>query len=54
MEIKQWLCMIVAVLFIIFVGYFSWKIGRRINYSWSYEDMVKDTVRQMVKEECLK
>lgn len=36
------------------IGYLGWQIERRWNYSMSYEDMVKRTVREMVKPEALK
>lgn len=36
------------------IGYVGWQIEKRWNYSMSYEDMVKRTVREMVKPEALK
>ena len=37
-----------------FFGYAAWTVGKRINYAWQYEDMVRATVREMVKESALK
>jgi len=33
--------------------YLVWEVTRSINYSLSYEDMVKETVRSVVKPECI-
>ena len=30
-----------------------WEVGRRINYNFSYNDMVLDTIKDNVKSECL-
>ena len=34
--------------------YFSWSIGRYVNYNLSYKDMVVETIKEQVKAECLK
>jgi len=34
--------------------YGSYWVAKTVSYTIFYEDMVKDTVRQMVKDECLK
>jgi hypothetical protein len=49
---------IVAVLFIVLMLYGSCKLSRWINYRWDwdhgYKSQVEDTVRELVKPECLK
>jgi len=30
-----------------------WEVGRRINYSFSYENMVLESIKTTVKTECL-
>lgn len=45
---------IVVLVLCIAVGYGSWRVGKYINYSLQYEDMVRATVREMVKPEALK
>lgn len=47
-----WAALILAVGFPIAFG--GWWIGKRVNYSLQYEDMVRATVREMVKPEALK
>lgn len=32
----------------------AWFVGRKFNYKLSYENMVKETVSAMVKDEALK
>jgi hypothetical protein len=34
--------------------YGLWQVGRHLNYSWSYEDMVQETICETVKHEHLK
>lgn len=36
------------------IGFGFWWVGKRVNYSLQYEDMVRATVREMVKPETLK
>lgn len=36
------------------IAYFGWMVARQWNYHWGYEQMVKDTVCEMVKPEHLK
>lgn len=48
-------CGIVVAICVFAIGaYTIWSIGKRMNYSLQYEDMVQQTVRDMVKAECLK
>ena len=54
MGILKGLGIVLAVMIIAAIGYGSWQLGRKINYTMSYEDMVKQTVKYMVKDECLK
>jgi len=39
---------------VITISYGLWWIGKRANYSFQYEAMVKETIRETVKQECLK
>lgn len=36
------------------VGFGGWWLERKIHWSLSYSGQVQDTVKQMVKPECLK
>jgi len=45
---------IIAILGLIAAVYGGWCLERKIHYSLSYKSMVQETVREMVKEECLK
>ena len=47
------LCFCFLMLFVAF-GLGTWYVARKVNYSFSYKSMVEQTVRDMVKEECLK
>ena len=38
---------------VVFV-YYSTVVEKNINYSWQYEPMVKKTITETVKPECLK
>jgi flagellar basal body-associated protein FliL len=42
------------VIIIVVFALSSWFIGRKINYSLSYENMVRQTIIETVKEDCLK
>lgn len=44
-----------AVITAIVAGlYFSiWYLGKFVNYKFSYENMVKDTFREMIQEEII-
>lgn len=44
-----------AVITAIVAGlYFSiWYLGKFVNYKFSYENMVKDTCREMIQEEII-
>ena len=43
-------------LVLISVGFIilMWQIGRTLNYNLSYKSMVKHTINELVKPECLK
>ncbi len=36
------------------VGYGIWHLEKKINYNLQYKDMVRETVKEMVKPEALK
>ena len=44
----------VAVIFLCAVSYALWNVGKRVNYHFQYKDMVIETVKENVKQECLK
>lgn len=48
------LLILTAIFAIVGVSYGVWHLQKRWNYAWSYEDQVKQTIREMVKEEALK
>ena len=45
---------IVIFAIVILIGFGMWTLARKVNYSVGYRSMVEQTVREMVKEECLK
>lgn len=51
---KSVLLVIVALVIVSTIGYGAFVLNRYVNYNLSYENMVKETVREMVKEEALK
>lgn len=50
----KYLGLVCAILFLVGFVYFTWYWGRKLQYIVGYEFLVKETVRTMVKEECLK
>jgi len=44
----------IAMILIIIASLVGWYYGRMLNYRLSYQDMVKETILEMVKEECIK
>jgi hypothetical protein len=44
---------LIVPLFLIFM-YVAWNFGREISYFFKYEDLVKKTILDNVKENCLK
>ena len=51
---KEILAAVIALILVGFLVYFSWQIGRKVNYSFSYKTMVQAEIRNMVKTEALK
>ena len=49
---------IIGIIFVVVIlggaGYGIWYLQRAIHYKLSYESMVKQTVREMVKKEALR
>lgn len=45
---------ILVVVVILFIGYGTYSFGKKVNYSLLYEDMVKQTIIEMVKPGALK
>jgi len=43
---------VIIVVVMIIIG--IWKIERAVNYKFGYENDVKQTIRDLVKPECLK
>ena len=48
------LAYVLGIIIVAGLSYGMWQLGRHINYSLSYEDMVQETVCEMVKPEHLK
>lgn len=46
--------LIFGVVLMLVLVFALWNLGRQLNYSLSYESMVKETIREMVKKEALK
>jgi hypothetical protein len=51
---KQGLTLIGGLAIIIVFIWGGWALQRKWNYSWGYESMVKQTIREMVKEDALR
>jgi len=51
---KEKFIIILASIIIIPIIILSYWSERKINYSLMYKDMVKQTITEMVKKECLK
>jgi hypothetical protein len=45
---------VLAFLCVCLLGYGGWHLKRWFNYEFEYKDKVEETIREMVKEECLK
>jgi hypothetical protein len=45
--------LIATIIFVCVVSYAAWQLGRIINYKMSYKDMVVETIKETVKENCL-
>jgi len=44
----------IGIVLLIGIIYSIWDIGRIINYKLSYKNMVRETIKEMVKKESLK
>jgi hypothetical protein len=44
--------LVACIAILIAVG--GWYLERTVHYTWSYESKVEDTVKTLVKPECLK
>ena len=53
-DMKGFLTFCAALIVICALIYFGWAIGRKINYSLSYEDQTIETVCGMINPEYLK
>ena len=52
--IKQ-IVLLVIIICVTGVGFFFlWKLGNKVNYKFQYRSMVEDTIKNIVKKECLK
>jgi hypothetical protein len=49
-----WVLIIGLVLLVGSLSYGAYTLAKKVNYSFMYEDMVRETVREMVKDEALK
>lgn len=53
-RLKIGLIILGGIVFAYFCGYYIWKFKKSISYSFEYEDRVIQTIRDNVKETCLK
>jgi hypothetical protein len=53
MKTKDILFFLIAAIIAVFIAYGGYVLERKINYSLSYKEMVKDEIRNMVISECL-
>lgn len=51
---KEIIALVVAVGIVGGLAWVGWKIERKVNYSWSYQEQVREEIRTMVKAEALK
>ncbi|HRZ18587.1 MAG TPA: hypothetical protein P5136_00895 [Methanofastidiosum sp.] len=54
MNLKSVVITLAAVIVCAAISFGIYYLGKKINYAVSYESMVKDTIKEMVKPECLK
>ena len=53
-NIKHHALIIFGIMVLLIISYGTWTIGKHINYAWQYKDMVRSTVREMVKPDALR
>jgi len=53
MKTKDILFFIIAAIVTVSLAYGGYILERKINYSLSYKEMVKNEIRNMVSSECL-
>lgn len=51
---NQILLWVVGMALAIALSVGGWYLSRQWNYSWSYESMVEQSIKDNVKQECLK
>ncbi len=44
---------LIVIVIALAIGYGMWSLGKYISYTWMYEDMVKQTITEMVKPEAM-
>jgi hypothetical protein len=49
---KWWYLLFVPV--ILTIAYYSWNFQRKVNYNFSYQEQVEQTIKEKVKAECLR
>lgn len=45
---------IISVIVMLTIGYFGWKLKIHFNYNMQEKELVKRTIVEQVKQECLK
>lgn len=53
-KIKYGLIMFLVIMTVCTFSYGAYHLNKWFNYKYSYSDLVKETIRQEVKPECLK
>ena len=51
---KKGLLSIVGIIVILIIIYFCYWIFKTVSYKLFYEDMVEETITEMIKSDCLK
>jgi hypothetical protein len=52
-EIEEFIIIIAIISVFIAIGMGMWQIKRHFNYIFGYSSQVEETVKKMVKKECL-
>lgn len=54
MKMKEFILYFGLLICILGLSFYLWKLGKQLNYEFNYKAMVADTVKELVKPECLK
>lgn len=51
---KSFIVFIIGLLICIIISITAWKVERKINYNFSYKSLMQQTIKEMIKSECIK